>query len=176
MSLFPRRHVLGALGAALLAPRLASAQDAFASTAWPAGRPTPALDAPDLDGKSRTLADWRGRVLVLNFWASWCAPCRTELPSLAQLAQFHGGEGVAVATVNFKESARLVRRFLEPRGLDLAVLLDPAGTVAARWGVKIFPTTFLVDAGGRVRWSVRGEADWTGPEATRLISTLLKTP
>jgi thiol-disulfide isomerase/thioredoxin len=140
--------------------------------AWPAAKPAPALDALDLSGRPWSLPALRGRAVLLNFWASWCEPCRAEMPTLQQLADFHGEDRLAVLAVNFKEAPGTARRFATRTGLKLPVLLDPAGEIARRWDVRIFPTTVLVGADGRPRWRVTGEMDWTGQEAGRLVDGL----
>ena len=141
--------------------------------AWPAKRPAPALEALDLTGRAWSLPALRGRGVLLNFWASWCEPCRAEMPTLQQLADFYGEDRLAVLAVNFKEAPGPAGRFAARTGLKLPVLLDPAGDIARRWEVKIFPTTVLIGADGRPRWRVRGEMDWTGKEAGRLVEGLL---
>jgi thiol-disulfide isomerase/thioredoxin len=140
---------------------------------WPARGPVPPLLATDLDGRSWTLAGLRGKAVVLNFWATWCEPCRAEMPALQHLAQAHGNERLAVLALNFKEPAPRAERFARNTGLTLPVLLDPAGDVARAWSVRIFPTTILIAADGRPRWRVRGEFDWTGAEAARMVQSLL---
>lgn len=126
-----------------------------------------------MSGRVWKLADLRGRAVLLNFWATWCEPCRAEMPMLQQLADFHGEDKLAVLALNFKESEATAARFASRTGLKLAVLLDPAGDAAKRWSVKIFPTTVLIAANGRPRWRVRGEMDWTSPEAARMVENLI---
>lgn len=163
-------HTLGAGAAALHTPLRAQA---FESTAWPRGLPTPTIDALDLQGRRVTLADFRGRALVLNFWASWCEPCRAEMPTLQQLPAVFGEDRLAVVGVNFKESPQRIARFVQPAGFTLPVWLDPRGEVARAWGVNVFPSTVLIDRTGRVRQRIRGEVDWSGTVALGWIDRLL---
>lgn len=169
-----RRRWLHGLGAGLLlaaGPHLAPAQPSHDATAWRG--PTPGLRLPDLDGTAWDLAAQRGRVVLLNFWASWCEPCRAEMPVLERLARRHEADGLVVVAVNFKERDAAVRRFLAQLPIALPVLLDADGAAARAWQARIFPSSVLVDWRGRARTLVRGELDWTGPAATALVAPLL---
>ena len=84
---------------------------------WPARKAIPALSVADLDGKVWRLADLRGKAVLINFWASWCAPCQTEMPSLQTLAELYGPDKLVVLAVNFKESAPVVQRYRLRTGL-----------------------------------------------------------
>lgn len=118
------------------------------------------------------MADLRGRAVLINFWASWCEPCRAEMPTLQQIADFYGPEKLLVLAVNFKEHLTRAIQFAASTGLSLPVLLDPQGQAARAWGVKVFPTTVLVDRQGRPRQRVQGEVDWTGSRAAQMIEAL----
>lgn len=141
---------------------------------WPRQTATPHLDALDMAGRRVTLADFRGRALVLNFWASWCEPCRAEMPTLQQLPLVLGEDRVAVLAVNFKEGPRRIAQFTQAAGVTLPVALDPQGEVARAWGVKVFPTTVLIDPDGRARQRIRGEVDWSSHQALGWIEALLR--
>ena len=143
---------------------------------WPAGKPVPALTATDLNGRVWRLSELRGKAVLINFWASWCEPCRAEMPSLQDLVQQLGPAQLVVLAVNFKESAQTVRRFAQRSYLALPVLLDVDGAIARQWGAKVFPTTVLIGADVRVRAVVRGEVDWAGEEAASLVHALLAAP
>jgi thiol-disulfide isomerase/thioredoxin len=146
----------------------------FDVSPWPAGKVVPELQARDLQGQAWRLADLRGKAVLINFWASWCAPCQAEMPSLQALAHAQGPDALVVLAVNFKESAPVAQRFVQRTGLELPVLLDPQGAIARQWQVKVFPSTVLVAADGQVKAIVRGELDWTGPQATALVAPLLR--
>jgi thiol-disulfide isomerase/thioredoxin len=138
--------------------------------AWSGAPGWGGLQTPDLEGRIWKLPQ-PGRALALNFWASWCEPCRTEMPSLQLLADLYG-DRLAVVALNFKERASTVTRFARSTGVSLPVLMDPDGSIAAALGVKVFPTTLLFGADGKPRWRVEGALDWTGPEAGRLVEGL----
>jgi thiol-disulfide isomerase/thioredoxin len=143
---------------------------AFDVTPW--SGPLTALDLTDLQGKTWRAGDLRGRAVLLNFWASWCEPCRAEMPSLQTAADLYGPDKLLVLAVNFKETHARAQRFVQTTGVRLPVLLDADGQLARQWGVKVFPTTLLVNSRGQARQRVRGEVDWSGREAEKLISAL----
>ncbi len=174
----PRRLLLGALGAlgtlgALLALPSPAADPPARRVPWPRGAATPALDLPDLDGRPWTLAGQRGRVVVLNFWATWCPPCREEMPSLELMAQRHEADGLRVMAVNFKEGAATIRRFMEQEAMSLPVLRDADGAAARAFGARVFPSTVFIGRDGRAAFSVIGAADWTGEPARGWVRALL---
>jgi thiol-disulfide isomerase/thioredoxin len=141
---------------------------------WAARRAVPALDLPGFDGPAWRLADARGQVVLLNFWASWCEPCRAEMPSLELLAERHEKDGLAVVAVNFRETDASIRRYLAQWPITLTIVRDAEGAAARAWGVRIFPTTVVIGRNGRPAFTVTGEVDWTGAEARRWITPLLK--
>jgi thiol-disulfide isomerase/thioredoxin len=110
---------------------------------------------------------------LINFWASWCEPCRAELPSLDALAQFYGPEKLVVLAVNFKEAPTVALRHVQRENIGLPILLDPSGQIAREWGASVFPTTVLVAVDGRVRGVVRGELDWSSLQAGKLVAPLM---
>jgi thiol-disulfide isomerase/thioredoxin len=140
---------------------------------WPTHKPVPALSGTDLQGKTWHLGELRGKSVLINFWASWCEPCRAEMPSLEALAQFYGPEKLVVLAVNFKESPAVVLRHVQRANIGLPILLDASGQIARAWGATVFPTTVLVAADGRVRGMVRGELDWSSLQAGKLVAPLM---
>ena len=164
-----RRSCLALAGASLL-PAAAVAGEV---QPWPPSEKLPALDALDLKGERWSFDKVKGRAVLLNFWASWCEPCRTEMPTLQQLVDVYGDDKLAVLALNFKESAGTAARFAKNAAMTVPVLLDPAGEIAKRYSVKIFPTTVGIGRDGKPRWRVRGEMDWSAQEALRLVDTLL---
>lgn len=137
------------------------------------GKATPALVRTGLDGRQVDLKALRGRVVLVNFWATWCEPCREEMPSLERLRAKLAGKPLEVLTVNYGENPERIDAFLRERAISLPVLLDPAKEAATAWGAGGLPMTFLVDARGRVRYSAFGELDWSEGEALRVVRSLL---
>ena len=134
---------------------------------------TPALTLKDLGGRLQSLADYRGKVVLVNFWATWCEPCRDELPSMRRLRERLAGQPFDVLAVNYGESATRISDFLTRERLDLTVLLDPNQEAARTWRVRVLPGSFLVGADGRVRLSVIGEIDWASEDAVKTVRALL---
>ena len=168
-----RQFLLAAAAAAgATVARRATAAQAL-RTVWPRHKPTPALTLRLLDGSAWTLAAQRGHPVLLNFWATWCEPCREEMPALAQLAEREQASGLRVVAVNYREAEAAVRRFVETTSLALPVALDADGTVAKLFDAHAFPTTVAIDAGGRVRFAVMGECDWTAAPGRAWLDELL---
>ena len=160
-----------AVAAALALPGIARA--AHVVKPWPAGRPTPPLALTDLDDKAWSLAGLKGRPVLLNFWATWCEPCRAEMPSLELLATRHERAGLAVLAVNYKEAPPAIKHFLELLPFSLPILLDRDGDAASNWTPRVFPTTVLIGRDGVPRQSVIGELDWMAGTARELVEPLL---
>ena len=154
-----------------LALWLGPAHAQFQKTPWPATQASPALDLTDLQGQHWTTERLKGRAVVLNFWATWCPPCKEELPSLQTLHELGGGDPVVLG-INVRETPTAVRRYLMATGLTFPVVLDPRADLAKRFGVSAFPTTLLIAPDGQIRWRVVGEVDWSGREAAQWIGTL----
>ncbi len=152
---------------------LAAAPDIPPRRPWPAGRPTPPLALPAWEGPPVRLDSLRGRVVVVNFWASWCEPCRTEMPSLELLAQAHEDAGLEVLAVNHRETDGAIRRYLATWAITLPILRDVDGAASLAWQVRAFPTTFVIGRRGQVLFSVAGEVDWQGAAARGWIREAL---
>jgi cytochrome c biogenesis protein CcmG, thiol:disulfide interchange protein DsbE len=141
---------------------------------FPAGSEAPDLRFTDLLGHEVPLASYRGKVVVLNVWATWCAPCLDELPSLDRLHRALARDGLVVVGVSVDAASTDVAAFAKQRGLTLEVLRDPEGSVVARdLHVESYPTTFVVDAGGRLRERYLGPFDWDLPESLDHFRALL---
>jgi thiol-disulfide isomerase/thioredoxin len=141
-----------------------------------AAMPAPELKANDLAGASRTLADYRGKVVLLNFWASWCPPCLREMPSLERLRVRMAGRPFEIVALDSAETADEVKAYLSRMALGFPVLLDPDGANTRRWKVFALPTSFLLDAEGRVRHVLTGPTEWDEGEALTVIESLLAAP
>jgi peroxiredoxin len=138
-----------------------------------AGAPAPAFALPRAAGGALSSDALRGRVVVLNFWATWCPPCREELPALERVHRALAGEGLAVVAVSVDARPEAVARFAAARGLGFAVLSDPREQVARRYGVAAYPTTVVVDRRGRIAHRAVGAFAWDAPEAVAWLRTLL---
>jgi peroxiredoxin len=139
------------------------------------GRETPApefsLATPD--GTSIALAQLEGKVVFLNFWATWCPPCREKMPSMERLHKEFKDQGLAILAVDIGESPKQVTRFMKEFRLSFPALLDTDYAVSARYGIQGLPSTFLIDRGGRVVGKATGARDWASPKGKALIRSLL---
>ncbi len=149
-------------------------QDVGVLHALPTPKPLQ-LQFTDADGTPLSLADYRGRGVVLNLWATWCVPCVREMPSLDALARTVAASGIAVLPLSSdRQGAPVVQRFYADRGIKtLPVLLDPSSAVAHALNVRGIPTTLLIDKQGReVAW-LEGGADWSVPDAVAAVRLAL---
>jgi len=148
-----------------------SAWAQFDKTRWPSNAATPKIDAPDLQGKTWSASELAGKVVVLNFWATWCAPCKEELPTLQTLHEISDNQTV-VLTINVRESSARAVRYMQTTGMTFPVISDPQGELAKRWGVTVYPTTVLIAPNGQARWRVMGDVDWSGAQANQWLTEL----
>ena len=137
------------------------------------GEGTPRLAGVDVAGKPFDLESRRGRVVVVNFWATWCEPCRDELPSLERLQKARPGKPLEVVSVNFGEQPERIRTFLEREFVELPVVLDRDKEAARQWKVGGLPMTFIVDARGRIRYQVYGERKWDDAKTLAVVDKLI---
>jgi cytochrome c biogenesis protein CcmG, thiol:disulfide interchange protein DsbE len=139
------------------------------------GSEAPGLRLPALAGGEMDLASQRGKVVVLNFWATWCPPCVAEMPSLERLHRALGPEGLAVVTVSTDEDEDELKRFVSRLALTLPVLKDPGGRVAAsEYHTTGYPETFVLDREGRLLEHVVGPAEWDSAERIAGFRRLLE--
>ena len=144
---------------------------------------TPLIAAPDftledMDGESYKLHDYRGKVVLINFWATWCPPCRKEMPALEALYKKLGGDSFAVLAVNQWEDPDHVFAYTGELNVfpTFPILFDPESKISADYGVKGLPTSFLIDTKGRLAYRAIGGRDFDHPEVERLIRELLVEP
>jgi len=136
--------------------------------------------APDftlnlLNGEETALRDYRGQVVMLNFWATWCAPCRKEMPEMQDLWQKFKDKGFVVLAISEDEGhEKRIKGFVKKLGLSFPILLDPQGEVSDRYKSTGLPTTFLIDRDGKVVATVVGLRDWGNAESVALIKSLLE--
>jgi peroxiredoxin len=140
--------------------------------AWKGGA-TPALELEDVDGKLHRLADYRGKVVLLNFWATWCGPCREEMPSMQSLGDSLQSRPFAVLAINVGESARVARGFGEKMGLRFTLLLDRDTSATRAWGARVLPASYVIGPDGKVAYSYLGAIDWNSPEVKKAIERLM---
>jgi DsbE subfamily thiol:disulfide oxidoreductase len=138
------------------------------------GMEAPALMLADPSGKSLGPSDPKGSVVFVNFWATWCPPCREELPSIQALYnRFKDRQGFRMATILYREDYEKAMAYLKENNFDFPVALDSNKETARSYGVTGVPETYIVDKKGTLRKKVIGPADWASPEAVSLISDLL---
>jgi thiol-disulfide isomerase/thioredoxin len=123
-----------------------------------------------------SMEELRGKVVLVNFWASWCAECRPEMPVLERLHRELAPRGLAVIGINAREERDAVRRYASALGLTFPLVLDPDGTINRAYGVVGLPTTFIVGRDGRAVALAIGPREWAGPPARALIQALLAEP
>jgi len=128
-----------------------------------AGRPAPALQLNDFNGKPCSLADTAGHWRFVHFWASWCAPCRREMPSIQQAMHRLAGSGIEFVVVNTAESEDDVFTFLASVAPEILPLMDTDGLATAAWQPRGLPATFLVDPQGKIRYQALGGRHWNEP-------------
>jgi cytochrome c biogenesis protein CcmG, thiol:disulfide interchange protein DsbE len=119
-----------------------------------------------------TLSQLRGKVVVLNFWATWCAPCVDEVPSLVQLQQKMKQKGVVVLAVSVDKDGTAYQQFLRAHNVDLLTVRDPSGKSNDLYGTFIFPETYIIDRNGIMRRKFIGEVDWSEPEIVEFLGKL----
>ncbi len=140
------------------------------------GTPAPDFRLPSLDGRETELASLRGKVVLLNFWATWCPPCVEEMPSLERLHRKLGPEGLVVLAVSTDEDRADLESFVTRNALTLPVLRDPGGVVAAdSYRTTGYPETFVIDRSGVLLQHTVGPAEWDTPEALAYFRGLLGT-
>jgi thiol-disulfide isomerase/thioredoxin len=138
----------------------------------PVARP-PDFSLRDAQGRETRLSDQVGAVTLVNFWATWCPPCVEEIPSMNTLAGRYDPADFRIVSINFQEGAEQVANFLRRVEVDFPVLLDRDGAVSAQWRVFAFPSSFLLDREGRVRYSVNSAIPWDEPGVMEVIDGLL---
>lgn len=154
----------------------------FAATTWAqelkpfAGGATPPLQLKDLGGTTHDLKNYRGQVVMVQFWATYCPPCLKEMPSMTRLKAKLAGKPFAILAVNMGETEKEVREFLGKVKADFTILMDNDGKALAAWKVFVAPSTFLIDPQGKIRYVMQGGAEWDAPEYEQKIREMLTPP
>ncbi|WP_178862847.1 redoxin domain-containing protein [Thiomicrorhabdus cannonii] len=134
------------------------------------------LQLQDQQGNTVALSDYRGKVVLLNFWASWCPPCVHEMPSMARLKTRLKEAPFEILAVNLAESAAAISAFLQTHPVNFPVLLDPSGSAVKEWQVFAYPSTYLIDKQGQIRYALFGGTQWDAAEHLTLIEEALQQP
>ncbi len=130
------------------------------------------FDLPDMDGKRHRLSDYRGRPVIVNFWATWCPPCREELPSMNRAWAQVQKDGIMMLAINVGESEDVIFPFMADYPIDFPVLLDQDGVTIRRWPVRGLPTTFVIDPDGRIVYQAIGGRAWDDPKLLDMVRAL----
>src|SRR6266545_803883 len=133
------------------------------------GSPMPAFTLPDPAGKKVSLKDFRGRIVMLNFWASWCVPCREEMPAMEHLYQEFRDKGFVILSVNVRDKREDALAFIKNLGVSYPVVFDPTGRWMLRYRAWGLPNTYLIGPEGEELARMRAHADWYSPGARVLI-------
>ncbi|HZT72585.1 MAG TPA: TlpA disulfide reductase family protein [Terriglobales bacterium] len=136
------------------------------------GRPVPDFSLVTADGRPVTLASFRGQVLVLDFWASWCPPCVEEAPALNALAQQLAGRPVRILAVSIDTDPAAYRRFLQQYHIRFATARDPSAALMHRYGTVQIPETYIIDQQGRLARKIVGAMDWSAPGMVAYLKDL----
>jgi peroxiredoxin len=135
--------------------------------------PVPAFDLEDWQGKRAAPADYKGRWVLLNYWATWCTSCAEELPSMSAFNRAFGPKGLDVVAVSVDEEWAPVKGFFPHAPPSFRILLDPKGKVAAQFGTVKFPETYLIDPSGGYRAKFIGPRTWTDPRIVRYFEKIM---
>ncbi len=139
------------------------------------GAPAPNFTFPTLDGKMVSLSDYNGKVVFLNIWATWCPPCREEMPSMEKFYKELKGQEFEILAVSIDASgATAVGPFMKEHGLSFPALLDTGGTIRGLYGMTGVPETYVIDKEGVIKQRIIGPRDWAAPEAIRLFRGLVE--
>jgi peroxiredoxin len=139
------------------------------------GKIAPDFALPDLAGRTTRLADQRGKVVLVNFWATWCPPCREEVPSMAKLNRLMAGKPFQMLAVSIDQGGKeAVEAFFKEAGTELPVLLDADGATGKLYGLTGVPETFVLDKKGVILKKVIGAMDWSSPEVVKFLDEAMK--
>jgi peroxiredoxin len=132
----------------------------------------PRLSLKDMEGVTHRLEDFRGKTVIINFWATWCPPCRAELPSMNRAWEKVKGDNVEMLAINVGEDDDTIFEFLGDYPIDFKVLLDQSGKIIQTWPVRGLPTTFVIDPKGRLVYRAIGGREWDSDSLLQKIRML----
>jgi peroxiredoxin len=156
----------------LLISTLAYAVQRELLTRLPEPEPAPNFTLQDTQDNTHSLSDYRGKVVILNFWATWCKPCREEMPSMQRAWEQVRDQGVVLLAVNWEEDKETIAVFTDKYPVDFPILMDKDGSVVKQWEVKGLPTTYVIDPQGRAVYRVVGEREWDDPDLLKTVLAL----
>ena len=134
----------------------------------------PAFEIENLRGGNSSLLDYKGKLVLLNFWATWCVPCTKEMPGMETLWQDYKEQGLEIVAVSVDEGSRSrIENFSKMFGINFPILLDPESEVSDLYEVSGVPTSFLIDRNGKIIARIVGTEDWLSPDAVSLVQELL---
>jgi peroxiredoxin len=138
------------------------------------GDPLPDFTLQDQQNNTHTLSDYRGKVVMVNFWATYCTPCIREMPSMQRLKEKMAGKPFAILAVDMAEEKEDVQAFLKRHNIkvDFPLLFDPQGNVIEQWIISAVPTTFIVDKQGNFRYALFGGLEWDSDEVVKILDGL----
>jgi thiol-disulfide isomerase/thioredoxin len=161
-------------------PEVSAPETAMGKRLSSLGFQTPTADLPavdfslkDLSGQEQNLSSYAGKLVFLNFWATWCGPCRAEIPSMEELYLELQNQDFVIVALNSQEADKQVADFVENVGMSFPVLLDTAGRVGAAYSIRAIPTTYIIDPQGYILGRMVGTRDWYTPEIISLVGDLL---
>ncbi len=137
------------------------------------GNEAPDFTLPDLEGIEVSLKQFRGKVVLLNFWATWCPPCKAEIPSMSDLTRKLRDKGLVILAVSSDRSKKQVRRFLKKTPVNFTILHDPKNRISNMYKVFALPTSLVIDRDGIIIKKVLGAYDWSSTESLELFRPLL---
>jgi len=133
---------------------------------------SPQFELLDMKGRQHSLSDYRGNIVLLQFWATYCTPCRKEMPTMNRLIEKMQGKDFRIVTINMAESKAQVQRFLDEVPVDFPVLLDSDGATLGQWKVFAAPANFILDKSGNIIFTLYGAIEWDSPEIVEKLSAL----
>ena len=134
----------------------------------------PVIELPDMQGRVHRLEEYRGNIVLVQFWATYCAPCRTEMPTMNRLIEKMRGKPFKILTVNMAEPVEQVQAFLDEVPVDFTVLLDADGGTLGRWKVFAAPANFILDKNGKIIYTLYGAIEWDSEAMVRRLGELAK--
>jgi peroxiredoxin len=145
-------------------------------TPIPGAIPAPDFELTDTEGRTHRLSDYRGQTVIINFWTTWCPPCREEIPSMNRAWHVLRDEGVAILAINMGEDEDTIFIFTADYPADFPLLLDRDGAVIAEWPVRGLPTTYVVAPDGTIAYRAIGGREWDDPAFLEQIRSLQRQP